>query len=106
MAEPAVAAVPRRGSRPDTEHAAATPQAGTYPASSQDPTLIGEVTLNTLSMLRNRAGRPRSCTSASMDRAAAPNAPDLAARLSDGRPVRSAPAASRDEPPARPPRNR
>src|SRR5256885_4515547 len=28
--------------------------------SSQDPTLIGEVTLKTRSMLKNRSGRPRS----------------------------------------------
>ena len=70
------------------------------------PTDIGEVGLATRSMLRNRAGRPRSCTSATKLPLIAPIAPSRPARRSAGRPVRSAPAASRDEPAASPPRNR
>ena len=47
------------------------------PLSSQVPTLIGEVTLNTRIMLRNRAGRPRSCTSAASDTRPARERPGL-----------------------------
>jgi len=43
------------------------------------PMLIGEVTLTTRSMLMNRAGRPRPCTSAAIDRLIAPAAPAFAA---------------------------
>src|SRR6266571_5340075 len=73
---------------------AATPAAGTYAPSSHDPTLIGDVILNTRIMCRNRPGRPRSWISAATDVNPAAAAPVLA------------PAASRDDPPARPPRNR
>ncbi len=68
--------------------------------------LIGEVTLTTRSMLMNRAGRPRSCTSAAIDKLIAPAAPAFAARASSGRPDSCAAAASADEAPASPPRNR
>jgi len=44
--------------------------------------------------------------SAAIDTSPAPMAPVFATRLSPGRPVRSAPAASSDEPPARPPRKK
>ena len=45
---------------PRTSLAAASPAAGPNEERIQVPTLIGEVGLKTRSMLRNRAGRPRS----------------------------------------------
>ena len=70
------------------------------------PTLIGEVTLNTRIMLTNRAGRPRSWTSAASDSVPAAQRAGLRDPAQPGRPVRSAPAASSDEPPASPPRKK
>ena len=70
------------------------------------PTDIGEVGLATRSMLTKRAGRPRSCTSAAKLTVIATSAPSRPVRRSVGRSDRSAPAASSDEPPATPPRNR
>ncbi len=71
-------------------------------------TLIGEVTLKTRIMLMNRAkdGPGRERARPPRPRPAA-SAPVFAARLSPGRPVRSAPAASRDDPAsASPPRKK
>ncbi len=55
-----VAARPSPGYSPETSLAAAIPATGPNPLSTQVPTLIGEVTLNTRNMLRKRSGRPRS----------------------------------------------
>src|SRR5256886_17278758 len=71
---PRVAAVPAAGRIPVTSDAAAAPATGPYPASSQEPTLIGELGLNTRSMCVNRPGRPRSWTRAPADRLIAPSA--------------------------------
>src|ERR1700733_10452962 len=102
----AVAARPADGRGPGPSGTAGAPATGPYAASSQEPTLIGELGLNTRSMCRNRSGRPRSCTRATADRLIAPSAPTLATRASSPYPDTSAPAASTDEAPARPPRNR
>src|SRR3954465_10943602 len=95
-----------RGARPVRLEAAAIPASGAYPDSTHEPTLIGEVGLNTRSMLKNRSGRPRSCTRAIRDREMAENAVSLPACSSWGRLLAWAPAASTDEAPARPPRKR
>ena len=79
---PRVAAVPAAGRIPVTSDTAAAPATGPYPASSQEPTLIGELGLKTRSMFANRAGRPRSWTRAAADRLIAPSAPSLATRAS------------------------
>jgi hypothetical protein len=105
-AAPVVASAPARGSRPVTAQAAAAPAHGPYEASSQEPTLIGDVTLNTRIMLRKRSGRPRSRTSATADSPIAPAAAVFAARDSSWLPVSWANPASTDDAPARPPRNR
>ena len=103
---PRVAAVPAAGRIPVSSDTAAAPATGPYPASSQEPTLIGELGLKTRSMLVNRAGRPRSWTRAAADRLIAPSALTLAARASSRWPDRWAAAASTEEAPARPPKNR
>src|SRR2546430_2224244 len=77
---------------------------GAYEASSQDPTLIGELGFSTRSMLRKRVGRPRSCTRAAPDRLTAMVLATLLARASAGRPLSWAAAATTDEAPARPPK--
>src|SRR5579875_1470166 len=105
-AAPAVAAAPAVGSRPVTALTAAAPDTGPYTASSQDPTLIGELVLNTRSMFRKREGRPRSLTSATPDSAMAAVALTLALRASCGLPEACANAASTEDAPATPPRNR
>src|SRR5260370_26963143 len=101
-----VAAAPALGSRPVTALAAAARASGVYADSSQVPTLIGEVILSTRSMLMNRAGRPRSCTSAAIDRLIAAAAPVFAVRASATWRELFAPAATPAEAPANPPRNR
>ena len=101
-----MAARPAPGRRPVTSQTAAAPATGPYPASSQEPTLIGELGLNTRSMFANRAGRPRSLIRATADRLMAPSALIFAARASGRYPDSWAPAASTDDAPARPPRNR
>ena len=103
---PNVAAVPAAGRIPVTSDTAAAPATGPYPASSQEPTLIGELGLKTRSMFVNRAGRPRSCTRAAADRLIAPRALSLATRARSWWPDRCALAASTDEAPARPPKKR
>ena len=102
----AVAAAPIRGARPVTALAAATVAAPPNADSSQEPTLIGEVTLATRSMFRKRSGRPRSATSAAPDSPIAPTAHTFDARASSLRPVACANPASTDEAPASPPKNR
>ena len=89
-----------------TSAAPAITAPGPYAVRIQVPTDIGEVGLKTRSMLRNRSGRPRSATSASRLTVMAPVAPIRAPRARAGRPDRSAPAPSNDEPPAMPPMNR
>src|SRR5271157_4469989 len=103
---PSVAAVPAFGKIPVISDTAAAPATGPYPASSQEPTLIGELGLKTRSMFANRPGRPRSWMSATADRLIAPRAPTLATLASSRYPDSWEPAASTDEAPARPPRNR
>ena len=70
------------------------------------PTDIGEVSLTTRSMLRKRSGRPRSWTSATIEKLSAPIAPRRPERREADRPVRSAPAASSEDPAASPPAKR
>src|SRR5271166_627318 len=86
--------------------AAARPLPGPYAVRIQVPTLIGELGLATRSMWWKRSGRPRSAISRYMLTSRPPNPPRRPARRSAGRPVRSAPAASRAEPADRPPVNR
>ncbi len=68
--------------------------------------LIGEVSLTVRSMLTKRSGRPRSLTSATAPSETATKAESLVLRRKVGRPVSCAPAASRPDPPATPPRNK
>lgn len=105
-AAPSVATVPTGVRTPVRSLAAATIVSGAYPASIQEPMLIGDVGLMTRSMLTNRSGRPRSCTSAAKDTPTAVVAVALATRASVRRPVRCAPAASADDAPAKPPKKR
>ncbi len=101
-----VARTPARGSFPVTAEAAAAPAAGPYAASSQEPTLIGEVGLTTRSMFANRPGLPRSLTSAAVDRETPAREEIFIAVAVVVRPVAWAPAASTDPAPARPPRKK
>src|SRR5258708_40016285 len=98
-----VAAAPARGSLRVIAEAAAARARGVKADSTQVPMLIGEVTLNTRSMLMNRAGRPRSCTTATIDRLIAPTAPAFAPRAGSGGPEPRAPAARAGGRPASPP---
>src|SRR3954469_6535468 len=86
--------------------AAAIPAAGPYAASSQLPTLIGDVGLATRSMLANRSGRPRSATRQPAPAVTAAAATTRAGRTRATAPAASAAAASVDDAPASPPRNR
>jgi hypothetical protein len=70
------------------------------------PTDIGEVSLATRSMFRNRLGFPRSWTRATIENVNAAIAPSRPERRRVGRPVRSAPAAIIEEPAASPPAKR
>ena len=70
---------------------------------TQVPTLIGEVTFATRSMLRNRSGRPRSTTRRTPLTAVAADAETRQRRARRWSPVSRAPAASRADPPASPP---
>lgn len=70
------------------------------------PTDIGEVTFATRSMWWKRDGRPRSFTRKYVLAPTAASALTRPARRSAGRPVSCPPAASSDEPAARPPVNR
>ena len=94
--------VPRQRSG-SSSGAAASALPGPYAVRIQVPMLIGEVGLATRSMWWKRSGRPRSATSRYMLTPRAPTLPRRPARRSAGRPVRSAPAASSDDPAARPP---
>ena len=58
------------------------------------------------SMWWNRAGRPRSLISATVDTLIPPRAATFAARARPGCPVSWAAAPSTEEAPARPPKNR
>src|ERR1700753_1015926 len=57
---PRVAAVPAAGRIPVTSDTAAAPATGPYPASSQEPTLIGELGLKTRRMFVEGQG-PAPC---------------------------------------------
>ena len=71
------------------------------------PTDIGLWRLKTRSMLRNRAGRPRSEMSSTGDKAAPASAIHRASRANDGSlPARPAAAATSADAPAAPPTNR
>src|SRR5690606_40812220 len=72
----------------------------------QDRTDSGDVGLITRSMYRNRAGRPRSCTSAPTLVTAAPAATSRVALRRASSPVASANTAAPADTPAMPPRNR
>ena len=86
-----------------TSATAARAQPGPKPTRIQVPTLIGELGLATRSIWWKRSGRPRSAISRPMLTSRAAKLPRLPARRRSGRPVRSAPAASRAAPAARPP---
>jgi hypothetical protein len=102
--EPATcAARPARGIRPSSSRAAPRALVAPKPVRIQDPTLIGDVTLNTRSMYRNRSGRPRSETSSAGLTTAPPRAPNAARRASASLPCRLAASDSGSEAPARPP---
>ncbi len=105
-AAPAVAAAPAFGSRPVTAQAAEAAAPPPNADISQEPTLIGEVGLNTRSMFRKRSGRPRSATRATPDRPIAPTAAIFDALACLWLPVAWANPASTEEAPASPPRNR
>ncbi len=99
---PAVRPVP--GSSATRSAAAAIPASVPNGARIQEPTDSGEVGLITRSMLRNRAGRPRSWTSAPTLTSAPPSAVYRPTVRSAGRPVRSDSAAIDADTPAAPPR--
>src|ERR1700675_2425378 len=105
-AAPAAAGAPPSGSRPVTAQAAAAADAPPNAEISQEPTLIGEVGLNTRSMFRKRSGRPRSATKATPDRPIAPAAAIFDALACLWLPAAWANPASTEEAPARPPKNR
>ena len=71
--------------------------------SSHVPTLMGDVTLATRSMLRNRRGRPRSATRRTPLAATAVDDATRQRRARRWSPVSRPPAASRADPPAMPP---
>src|ERR1700745_4518124 len=102
---PRVAAAPAAGRIPLPSDTAAAPATGPSPASSQEPTLIGELGLKTRSMLVKRAGRPRSWTRAAADRLIAPSAVSLATRATSRWPDRWALAGRTEEAPAKTPKN-
>ena len=70
------------------------------------PTDSADVGLITRSMCRNRSGRPRSCTRKPTEAIDPPPATNRATRVSAGRPLTSAIAASTADVPDAPPRNR
>ena len=71
--------------------------------STHVPTLIGEVGLNTRSMLRKRLGRPRSAIRSGGLTAMPANASSEQLRASARLPLARAASPSRDDPPASPP---
>ena len=73
------------------------------PPRIQEPTDIGEESLNTRNMLSRRSGRPRSATSISEPAAPAAMAARRVERSIFRRPVAIAPQASSADPPATPP---
>jgi hypothetical protein len=83
--------------------AAATVVVTPLAASTHDPTLIGEVTLKSRSMLRKRAGRPRSEMSSAGLTAIPAKAFSHARRARSSLPARPAASASPADAPARPP---
>src|SRR4051812_20009573 len=89
--------------RPRNELAAAGTVRTPPIARSHEPTLIGEVTLKTRSMLRKRSGLPRSEVSRSGLTESAPNAISQERRASSRLPVRAAASANVADAPPRPP---
>ncbi len=93
----------RAGTRPVHASAAATVVVRPLPTSTHDPTLIGDVTLNSRSMLRKRSGRPRSEISSAGLTPTATAAFSHARRASSSLPRSPAASASPAEAPAIPP---
>src|SRR5688572_13506437 len=83
--------------------AVATPFVAPDNATTQDPTLIGDVILKTRSMLRKRAGRPRSVISSTGFAMEASIATAQERRASRRWPASSAASAKVDAPPVSPP---
>jgi len=98
-----LAGVPARWKRPVQAVRAASDVVAPLPERIQEPTLIGEVTLNMRSMLRKRCGRPRS----EISRPGLTPMPTIdaaqARRPRTSLPRASARSASPAEAPARPP---
>jgi hypothetical protein len=74
--------------------------------SSHEPMLIGEVTLKTRSMFRNRCGLPRSRVNRTGLIEIAPSAVAHARRASGSLPAHDAAQPSADEAPPRPPKKK
>src|SRR6185312_6739538 len=91
------------GVTPRTRDMVATPFADPETATTHEPTLIGEVTLNIRSMFRNRAGRPRSEINSGGLTPIAPNAANQARRASTSLPRSPDRYARPAEAPATPP---
>ena len=85
---------------------AATPMPALKALRIHEPRLIGDVSLMVRIMLTKRSGLPRSFTSAAAPSITATKPDSRALRRNVFRPVSWAPAASRPDPPATPPRNR
>src|SRR3954454_22607915 len=92
-----------RGNRPRSSFAAARAVAGLDKLRFHEPRLMGEVTLNSRSMLKKREGRPRSEISSAGLTPRPANASVQADFASFSLPVSSAPRPSPAEAPASPP---
>src|SRR5262249_60725412 len=92
-----------RGKIPRSSQAASAVVEAPDPTRIQEPTLIGEVTLKTRSMFRNRSGRPRSDTSSAGLTTSAPRPIHSDVRARRSFPAVRAARLSTDHAPARPP---
>src|SRR5206468_2348023 len=97
---------PVRPNKPNRSWAVATAAVVPVAARIHDPTLIGDVTLNTRSMLKNRAGTPRSRISKIGLPVPAARQMRPALRASLRLPVTSAVQASIADAPVRPPKKK
>lgn len=102
-AAPVSAATFTFGNLPASSSAPAAPLAVAVAASSQLPTLMGEVTLKTRSMFRNRSGRPRSETRSAGETVSAPSPTSRLVRASLSFPAARAASESAADAPPRPP---
>ena len=88
---------------PSSSSAAAVPDAPPETKRIQLPTLIGDVTLKTRSMLRKRSGRPRSEMSSAGETTSAAAPRKRLVRASRSLPVTRATPCNTDDAPAMPP---